>query len=102
MPAWVANLLKVDVQAPIYGLVFAVPSSITRLPSAAALAGATNDSVPNKAASRAITMRMAVPSNGRQVKNGNANPETMPDALRDGIAAMRVHGHAASRRRGHG
>src|SRR5436190_11706557 len=58
MPAWVASFVKVAVQAPIYGLVLAVPSSMTRFPSAAATASPPNARLASRDAKKPITKRM--------------------------------------------
>src|SRR5687767_2100988 len=100
MPAWLANLLKVEVQAPIYGLVLAVPSSITRLPSAEALAVPLNGRLANSNASRAITKRMDIPSKSRHGKNVNVISETTPEPLRGCIVAMYSSPRVAPKDRG--
>src|SRR5690349_7715397 len=89
MPAWVANLLKVEVQAPIYGLVLAVPSSITRFPSAEAFASPPSNRLANSTVSRAATTRIGFLPSKISMQNGIGIQFCMPEGFLGCIAEMR-------------
>src|SRR5579884_301522 len=86
MPACVANLVNVEVQAPMYGLVFEVASTTTRFPSGEALAVPLTARVRSRKAATQVKKRMTI--SGRYC--GSENVSVIPT----GLPAIRLYGLA--------
>src|SRR5438093_659237 len=89
MPACVASLLKVAVHAPIYGLVLAVPRSITRFPSAEASAALLHARAAIRVANAAVRRRMHISiEKVQRAKNATANPRPAPEVTPVGRVSL--------------